>query len=399
MDIALLTSMRRHLSIVERLVAFVKRQRRRPCTLSYALNQSGETYCVDNDTPIAQTSAEQHYLLSALQKGERRSQEEEVELLALLMSTNLPWFNSEEAITLFTTWQWTALCSVLTPSEKVSLCHALPIHATPMAHLIILNPYAANLLLLQPSQLKTLAQTIKQTLVFPVYANRQPLKVEWGDTFGEVEHTNEHYWRWALANTESHVIFLTNNTVNTKKVTLKLSIWTDGQPNESRLALYFLNDCYSHQVTHQSNLNVDIVLPPGRHRLQFVYSGQPIQSPHDFRVLHFALADLTLIDKASGDTVEKEAAFYTGSSHLSPLQDVTIRNVLHENGFFEVSAIAQTFSDAAQTVLPTTRFHVANKYYMHEGAASTLAPSSAHVIWYQAKRAATFAQGEQHASG
>lgn len=388
MDIALLGWMRRRFSIF----FLIKRTKKNLSLLylallsklsnqSQSLTRSANQYYIDHATPCPQTVTEQHYLLSSLKKEKENTLENEADLLALLMANPNAIFNKNDTIGLCSGWKLGDLASIL-PSELSIQSFDLDNMQDVIQHLIVCNPYLATLLLLQPTQLKRVAQKIKGNLIFPIYANTNPLQLEWGDTFGEAERNEEHYWRWALANAEAHVLILTNNTPNTQKITLKLTIWTADDATNASLKCYFLDECIEHNVHYNAQIEMKLSLPPGRHRLRLVYNGKTIQSAHDFRVLHFALADLA---------INNVACCASTKSYFSPISDITIRNVLHESGFFEVSAFAQNVSDLTQKALLVTRFHMANKHYMHK--ASEAGQHKTDVIWYYAKRAATFKEG------
>ena len=355
--------------------------------------------CPPHESPYGQTTSEQLFLSKSLEREALRNQINEIKLLELLFNNQQqPWLSQNDVVTLLSAWDSARLTPIL-PKEihptylnAVSFLNRSPLEidtlVKPTEHLIVANAHVASLLLLRPSLVKQLAQKIKKSFIFPHYINPNRFNIEWGETFSDSEYSAEHSWRWALASAESHSLMLTNNTVNTQTITLNLSVWLGNGAVSSLLKIYFLNNSLQQQVEYDSKIKMLLSVPPGRHRMSFVYDGLVIKSPLDSRVLHFAIVDLSIYSDQSTCMIERHVAYDPVSqSHLSPHHDLTIRNVLHESGFFEVSAIGKAFHGVAQKNLATTRFHVANQHYVYSDQDDKTI--NADVIWYFAKRTAT----------
>jgi hypothetical protein len=357
-------------------------------------------YDVDYETPCAQTIAEQAYLLSSLCK-EARDKDNEIEILTFLKKFFIEnGLNNNELITIMNHFNSDDIKSFLSDKyisylNMPELSHTMDWNHLLLdkimgstEHLVLTNPHIANLVLMRPKIIKALSQKIKQSFIFPAYQNPKKFFIEWGSTFSDIEYDQKHYWRWALSTAESHTITLVNNTPNIQNIRLRFSIRT--QKSETAVfQIYFLNHKSCYLESHQSKIDFHCLLPPGRHRLKLTYSGEhPDPVVDDVRALHFAITDLSI--RSDSEVFEKKQVYCQPSlNYFNPVNDRMVRSLLHESGFFEVSAMTQSFVSDQSQRLPVTRFHLVNQFYYYEQNQSDA--TDADVIWYLAKRCPTFA--------
>lgn len=367
----------------------------------YHFHHKADPQCdIDYETPCAQTIAEQAYLLSSLCKEAQCDGDNEIEILTFLKKSFIEnELNNNELITIMNHFNSDDIKSFLS-DKSISYLNMPELSHTmdwnhllfdkimgSTEHLVLTNPHIANLVLMRPKIIKALSQKIKHSFIFPAYQNTKKFFIEWGPTFSDIEYDRKHYWRWALSTAESHTITLVNNTPNIQNIHFKFTIRTQSS-NTAIFQMYFLNhkSCYS--ISHQSKIDFHCLLPPGRHRLKLAYFGEP-PVVDDMRALHFAITDLII--RADSKLFEKNHVYCQPSSnYFNPINDRMVRSLLHESGFFEVSAMTQSFVSDQSQRLPVTRFHLVNQFYCYEQNQSHA--TDADVIWYLAKRCPTFAE-------
>lgn len=362
--------------------------------------QTLEKFYHDYAFSCAQTVLEQQYLFSALSQEACNTADAEMELIPLLQQLlhHYKWHNNESIVCL-SQLSRLDLHSIVSLNNITTYLDSKCITKTPEAanefveqmneeeHMIILHPHIATLLLLQPSILKKIAHKIKQTILFPSYVNSNQTFIEWSKTFGDSEHDANHYWRWAFSTAESHKIALVNNTANVQNITLHFKIWTPNNPTK-KLKLYFLNSYWEYDVFDTANIEVRFLLPPGRHYLSLVYTGEKNHFEMDFRKLHFAIVDLTMYLKDEEKVIDKQKIYQNRFNYFTPLNDTVIRQVLHQSNFFEVSLIKQSLYSFQPQMLSVTRFHMVNQYYFFQGNKIDILDDDT-MVWYFAKRCPT----------
>jgi hypothetical protein len=388
-----------HFSLIKKMIKRLSIGKYKKFNLNHN-NGIGSECDIDYETPCGQTLAEQKYLLSSLCKEAQRDKDNVIEFLTFLQKLLVEEkVSHQELITIVSHLSFDGLASFLPQGMTIDyLDAALFTQAMDLDYsfmdkindltnyFVITNPHVANLLLLRPALIKALSQKIKQSFIFPAYPQAKKFFLEWGTTFSDVEYNKNHYWRWAFFTAESHSITLVNNTPNIQTLHFRFSIRTKKRNADALFEIYFLNhkSCYSE--SRKSNIEFQLSLPPGRHQLKFVYSGQSSLAADDIRELHFAISDLII--RLGSDIFEKEQVFSQPSGYFNPVNDRIVRSVLHEGGFFEVSAIAKSFYFPGEQRLPVTRFHLVNQFYCYEKNQPN--PIDADVIWYIAKRCPTF---------
>lgn len=354
----------------------------------------------DYGSPYGQTLIEQEFLLSSL-RHVAMTAHDEVELLQCLLKK---WEINNSTVTVIGAIDPATIAVLLPDHANIQFIHASELcddnlailklcrMMRPTQHMIVTNAHVASLLLMRPTLMQQLAQKVSGEFIFPRYVNPNTMLVEWSKSFGDSESDGQRHWRWALANADTHTLTLTNNTLNTQEVTISFAMWNVGTTIPPVLKLFFLNESSRHHIHYDSKVEVILSVPPGRHRLIFDYEGDAVQSTHDFRVLHFGVVDFAITAVDGSFAIEKNAVYQSApQSNLSPHKDVTVRNVLHEAGFFEVNAVAHSLTTSRQEQQVVTRYHVANIHYVEQPAlVDASANVWADVICYYAKRCATF---------
>lgn len=241
----------------------------------------------------------------------------------------------------------------------------------PTSQTFIAQPALAQRLLLTPDLLRELAQKIKSNLIFPHETPKNLMTLQWGNTFSSEESDQQHTWRWALDTT--NFLNITNLSPNTQKITFTTTFQTLCK-NHSSLKIYFLNDVFTYPFRENQKVMLSLLVPPGTHKLIFVYQGQIISQEHDTRQLTFALHHFKM----------------TTENQITPvLTENKIREILHANHFFEVQAIEHCEQSHLKRQLAITRYHQSGKFYQLKAAEPAPQNFNGNITWFLAKRTCT----------
>jgi hypothetical protein len=351
------------------------------------------------DAAYGQTVSEQQYLLTALEAIHCKN---ELNFLNFFHHSS-QLISDNQQTTLFSTLPTHAIAkrsnvTLINPrvDQKISLT-TFEKNLTRTEQVCLTNPFLALMLLLNPNTLERLSHFIQDTLSFPYVLPIRPLSIEWDSTFSDTEQDNDLCWRWALGPPKVHSLFITNNKMNTQTLALDMHIWCpDYLP--IKLTAYFLQETYALPITHDKKIILNLAVPPGRHRLTFVYDGHSILPDLDSRLLNFGIVNLHILSTADEIILSGQEAYANQEHTFTPyLDDTTIRHQLHDKGFFEVQAFATSALHNKQRRLATSRFSEKNGYYIYETEEPASDLFSPDVIWYKAKRGATLKEEPSHA--
>lgn len=161
--------------------------------------------------------------------------------------------------------------------------------------------------------------------------------------------------KW-LVSSENHAsIGIFNPSGNVKKVTLKYTLLSF--ENTSEVQVSFNNSsehAYSFESCYQIEVCETVYLRPFYNKLSFCYIGSGVRSlPQNVTSTKFAVQSLSIASQEFIDSPSSRMPDALDFQYVLP--DNYIRYILHNNGFFEVSAY-QIFDNYDYHLLPDTRY-------------------------------------------
>lgn len=102
-------------------------------------------------------------------------------------------------------------------------------------------------------------------------------------------------FRWSKRESS---LYLCNESDQLKKVRFTSNIWTDG-PRSQPLRACVLGICDNYNLSnHETNINIEIDLPPGCHTIDFATKANPVNVSGESRSLYFAIStpEINLVD-------------------------------------------------------------------------------------------------------
>lgn len=356
----------------------------------------------DIDGNFGQTSVDQYHLIQEFEKKARFQQDKETQLFSSFLTYY--HFQKNESIILCSLFHLQHISNALT--DNITLTKYQPtitnlnkIFITEIDkfsksnYFFIINPYIANLILLSPEMIKQLSRKIKTALIFPIYYNQNLFSISWGNTFSSYENNEEHHWRWAVGSAPAHSLNITNNSLNTKNITLKYTLWITDD-SITHFEIYFLNQYLEFSISHNIEISFELSVPPGNHQLTFHYKNKPIVNNTDARLLNFAIVDFTLLSDDGHILLEKNKIYSQDNNiDFNPISEDIIRHALHGNGFFEIESFKQQLNPIKFTKPSISRFHLINNFYEFPMKSLLEDEFESDVIWYIAKRNATLHEG------
>jgi hypothetical protein len=230
--------------------------------------------------------------------------------------------------------------------------------------LLLLNSYLAAYVLKSSELLSAISERINSKFYFPARLSCKKIEVFWHAGFSSVEYEGNSCFRWASGVNKRATLEFWNSGSNHKPVTLSWeSQVISGTPSYLYIAGFGVNKTVALAHTHSTTIRMDIQLPPGISRLDLAYIGQSFQPQGDPRYLNFTVKNFEL-SAGDGMSLSKDEV-YKNEEHEYALNDYQIRDLLHSNGFFEVTAIAYARNGLVKYPLATTR-------YLHPGSVGFL---------------------------
>ncbi|ANY65374.1 hypothetical protein BBD42_01980 [Paenibacillus sp. BIHB 4019] len=222
--------------------------------------------------------------------------------------------------------------------------------------------------LLNSGAIKDFAEAVTEKLVLSVFASTTPILVSWEYGFSSVE-IGDTYYRWIESTSKEACINIHNITDETYSFQLE---WTSHSLSHFGTEFFTINGCglnKTYNLNEQFVFSEKITVVPGDNKLIFNYLGETIVPENGSRNLSFCIMDMKLngIDSKHNLFGEK---VYNSSQNITQhlVNDSKVREILHTNGFFEVSSTLFYNNGHYSTLGPTSRyFHATNSYYYLEG--------------------------------
>lgn len=209
-------------------------------------------------------------------------------------------------------------------------------------NIIVTNPKFIKKIFRCENQLCVLRKSIKEKLIFlmPYITKKDEITVFWGNGFCNLEKLDNVYTRWYIgAKNEGNINFY-NNTPYI--VEIEISGRFISLDKKSTLEVYYSkNNKKSYSMEYEAaNFNEVLKLYPGCNNVVINYYGNSIQI-EEGRHLRFCIENMEI--KIQNELMDKSIIYEKADPYglmRYGLNDEYIRQVLHEQGFFEVESLA-----------------------------------------------------------
>ncbi|MGG4144495.1 hypothetical protein ABEW34_15325 [Paenibacillus algorifonticola] len=244
---------------------------------------------------------------------------------------------------------------------------ALPQLAQDLDAVFVGSPVLSKYLLTSGA-IKDFAEAVTGKMVFSVFASTTPILVSWEYGFSNVE-IGDTYFRWIEGVNKEACINIRNNTNETHSFQLE---WTSHSLSHFGTEFFTVNGCglnKTYNLNEQLVFSEKITVVPGDNKFIFNYLGETIVPENGSRNLSFCIMDMKLNGIDSKHNLFGEEV-YNSSQNITQhlVNDSKVREILHTNGFFEVSSTLFYNNGQYSTLGPTSRyFHATNSYYYLEG--------------------------------
>lgn len=252
--------------------------------------------------------------------------------------------------------------------------------------------------------ISNIARLTKEAFVFTMPClpfSESRVSIIWGTKWANaVVENNQPTSRWLIASAvQGHLTILNHDSIY-KKVTISFqleSFYTDAE-----IIMECGNSTERFPLTNiVCPVTFDMWLNPGSNPLSFTYAGpRYVSEVSPLQAVTFAISNLHIQDTAQPSNSQSGAEVYTfnetdlGSNYYPYiLPDSYIRSRLHQDGFFEVQALAISSTYASRD-LGTTRYNCSNDelgrpcyYWLNKNASCEHGDSFSSVIVYIARRA------------
>ena len=236
--------------------------------------------------------------------------------------------------------------------------------------LIITNPALSALILASPEMLSEISQRLNRNLVLVVRVSTYPISAIIWDGFSFYEEDNENRkFKWAQGGRGIWRIKLTNALART--IDVNFNWFSDSICNRGMLTAACNGKTISYELNGLIKFNLNVTLRPGVNNIDFLFYGPSIIPENDKRILAFRIIDFScnfnilnndkkFINKIFDDNIEQECLKITNNNAFLP--DDYIRQILHQNGFYDVSSFAYANHGMSKREMAKTRYEFPLNY-------------------------------------
>ncbi|MEK3725845.1 hypothetical protein [Paenibacillus sp. FSL H8-0034] len=248
--------------------------------------------------------------------------------------------------------------------DNIIACHpsALLEYVNQTDEMLICSPLISTYIL-NSGLVDSLLEVVSERVVLPFFIQTAPVLVNWEYGFSVVEYGDEVF-RWVDSLDKKAFMTVYNNTNDSISFRMDWKSYSLGT-SENRLQVFGcgLNKLYN--LNEQNAFSEIITIIPGQNELHFNYLGDSVIPAEGSRNLSFCLIGFSLTGLGNNINLSGEEIYQqTAIQREYLISDAKIRNVLHANGFFEVSGKAFYNKGHYEAALPISRyFHATNDYY------------------------------------
>lgn len=212
--------------------------------------------------------------------------------------------------------------------------------------------------LLTKNRIFSFAHQLKDTLIFTMpsvpLAKNSSVSVIWDCRWHSLD-TKFGTSKWLINSENNASIGIFNPSGSAKKVMLKYSLLSLESTSEVQVSFNNSSEKpYSFESCYQIEVCKTVYLEPFYNKLAFSYIGSGVRSQsQNITSAKFAVQSLIIDSQEFIDSPSSQMADALDFQYV--LSDNYIRYMLHNNGFFEISAY-QIFDNYEYHLLPTTRY-------------------------------------------